>query len=114
MGIGVGNGTNLVIADAGIVTIGDSAGNQLFLSKVAGLYQIGDIGPFLNGSKIDIDDVAETITATADNGFLTTDPGGGAGAWKLGKVTAGAVVVDAANYVEVDIDGVIVKLLKAA
>lgn len=44
----------------------------------------------------------------------TGDPGLGAGTWKLGTVQAGAVALDAANYVEVDIGGTVVKLLKAA
>lgn len=47
-------------------------------------------------------------------GLKTGNPGAGAGTWKLGTVRAGAVTLDAANYVEVDIDGTVVKLLKAA
>ena len=47
-------------------------------------------------------------------GFKTGNPGAGAGTWKLGTVQAGAVTLDAANYVEVDIGGTVVKLLKAA
>lgn len=47
--------------------------------------------------------------------MVTAQPSAsGRGAWKLGKVLAGAVALDAANYVEVDIDGVVVKLLKAS
>lgn len=44
----------------------------------------------------------------------TGNPGAGAGTWKLGTVQAGAVTLDTANYVEVDIGGTVVKLLKAA
>lgn len=47
-------------------------------------------------------------------GLKTGDPGNGAGTWKLGTVQAGAVTLDTANYVEVDIGGTVVKLLKAA
>ncbi|MGE0126418.1 MAG: hypothetical protein AB7U25_26105 [Vicinamibacterales bacterium] len=47
-------------------------------------------------------------------GLKTGDPGNGAGTWKLGTVQAGAVALDTANYVEVDIGGTVVKLLKAA
>lgn len=47
-------------------------------------------------------------------GLKTGDPGLGAGTWKLGTVQAGAVALDTANYVEVDIGGTVVKLLKAA
>lgn len=42
-----------------------------------------------------------------------TPSGGTSKDWRLGKVTAGAVALDTANYVEVEIDGVAVKLLKA-
>lgn len=40
----------------------------------------------------------------------TSDPGSGIGVWKLGKVIAAGVALDATRYVEVDIDGTIVKL----
>lgn len=43
----------------------------------------------------------------------TDDPGSGSGLWKLGKFVAGAVALDNANYVEVEIDGVVRKLLVA-
>lgn len=41
-------------------------------------------------------------------GFITA--AGDNGKWKLGKSKAAAVVMDAANYIEVEIEGVIVKL----
>lgn len=44
----------------------------------------------------------------------TADPGSGAGAWKLGTLVAGAVALDTANYVEVEIGGTVRKLLVAA
>ena len=44
----------------------------------------------------------------------TGDPGGGAGEWRLGSFTAGAVTLDSANYVEVSIGGTVRKLLVAA
>ena len=44
----------------------------------------------------------------------TGDPGSGTATWKLGQVVAGVVAPDAANYVEVEINGVVVKLIKAA
>lgn len=47
-------------------------------------------------------------------GLKTGNPAAGAGTWKLGTVQAGAVALDTANYVEVDIGGTLVKLLKAA
>ena len=50
----------------------------------------------------------------AHGAIETGDPGAGAGTWKLGTVQAGAVTLDTANYVEVDIGGTVVKLLKAA
>jgi hypothetical protein len=61
-------------------------------------------------------------SATADLAVLGTaltalkvgNPGGGQGAWMLGTFRAGAVGLDAANYVEVKIDGTVRKLLVAA
>jgi hypothetical protein len=55
-----------------------------------------------------------TGLTTMGGGIRTQDPGSGVATWKMGRVVAGAVALDAANYVEVDIAGVIVKLLKAA
>ncbi len=45
-----------------------------------------------------------------DGDITTSDPGTGVGRWKLGKKKAGAVALDAANFIEVMIDGVVVKL----
>lgn len=49
-------------------------------------------------------------------GDITTNQpsASGQGKWLLGKVLAGVVALDAANFIEVQIDGAIVKLLKAA
>jgi hypothetical protein len=46
-----------------------------------------------------------------ETAIQTSDPGGGRGKWKLGQLTAGAVALDATQYIEVDIDGVVYKLL---
>lgn len=51
-----------------------------------------------------------THDVTFFNAIKTGDPGTGAAKWKLGTVVAGAVALDAANYVEVNIAGTIVKL----
>lgn len=40
----------------------------------------------------------------------TDDPGNGPGLWELGKVINAGVALDGTRYVEVKIDGVIVKL----
>lgn len=42
--------------------------------------------------------------------FSTGDPGSGVGKWKLGKKIAAASVLDAANYLEVMVDGVVYKV----
>lgn len=52
---------------------------------------------------------AGNITMAAGD-ITTGDPGAGAAAWKLGTVRAAAVALDAANYVEVLIGGVLRKL----
>lgn len=52
--------------------------------------------------------------STVQSGTLTTsDPGNGSGAWSLGKVVTGAVTSSTTNYVEVKIDGAVVKLVRA-
>jgi len=56
--------------------------------------------------------VVGVITGTSS--ITTGAPNGAAAAWFLGSVTAGAVALDTANYVEVKIGGTVVKLLKAA
>lgn len=63
------------------------------------------------GNGIELDPVANDAKSTGT--LSTADPGSGAGKWKLGTVVAGAVVPDPNNYVEVDIGGAIVKLIKA-
>lgn len=56
-----------------------------------------------------------TGAVTFANTIKTAQPSaGGAGAVKFGKVTAGAVALDAANYLEIEVDGVVKKLLIAA
>jgi hypothetical protein len=58
--------------------------------------------------------VADDTAAFQVNGEISTiDPGAGRGRWKLGIVVAGAVAVDAANFVQIQINGAIVKLIKA-
>lgn len=74
--------------------------NLLFIKNVGGA-----------GNGIEIDPIANDVKSTGT--LSTADPGSGIGKWKLGTVVAGAVAPDAANYVEVDIGGVIVKLIKA-
>lgn len=49
-----------------------------------------------------------TITGT----MQTADPGSGAGVWKLGKNVLAGSVLDATQYIETEIDGVIVKLAR--
>lgn len=63
-----------------------------------------------------------SLLSLTKNGLLTlagsyqsANPSGGtARPWKFGSVVAGAVSLDTANYVEVEINGVAYKLLKAA
>lgn len=47
-------------------------------------------------------------------GFKTGNPNGAAGLWRTGKVTVGAVTADTTSYVEVLIDGAVIKLIKAS
>lgn len=79
------------------------SGEQNFIACYAGAagttekYRVNNLGDII---------AAGTIKTGA--------PGGAAGAWKLGSITAGAVALDAANYIEVSIGGTVKKLLIAA
>lgn len=53
---------------------------------------------------------ADNILLSTDSAIQTGDPGSGVAPWKLGGVIPGAVALDAANYVEVNINGAVVKL----
>lgn len=79
------------------------------------------------GAQIEFDKIAQNarvVTGSgvfADDGAMlqvqgdlsTEDPLNGRGKWKLGKVVAGAVALNNAAYIEVEIDGVVKKLLIA-
>lgn len=65
-----------------------------------------------NAGNLNLTTVGGNVVMSA--GMSTGSPGSGSGVWKMGKIVAGAVALDNANYVEVAIDGTIVKLLKAS
>lgn len=111
---------------------GSAVGNDVISIGVSNIAQGNNTTLIGNGMTSTVANVAGYGLATqniilgqtaiaVDNGarlqvngdFTTADPGSGAGKWKMGTVVAGAVAVDAANYVEVDINGAIVKLIKA-
>lgn len=110
-----GSQTRLDIDDALLLIDAKvGANNMLHLDQASALYEIGDVDAANNSTKIRIDDTSQDIAFIATGGISTSDPGAGQGQWLLGKVQAGAVALDAANYVETLIDGATVKLLKAA
>lgn len=87
----------------------------LYISPKDNIFQMGDIDGFNAGSMIQIDDAAQTALLQANNGVITSQPSGnGSGAFLMGKVIAGAVAPDAANYLEIMIDGVLRKIIIAS
>ena len=56
-----------------------------------------------------------TVDTSGNGTFVgsikTADPGSGAGAWKLGKLVTAAVTPDTTRYVEVEVDGIIRKMI---
>lgn len=112
------------------VEIYNSTKEGLFIDFANGLYQIGDILGTGNSTVISVNDATQLINLLATNiqltidspngliklfsanGVQTSDPNGAgtAGSWKLGKVIAAASVLDATQYVEVNIGGAVVKL----
>jgi hypothetical protein len=95
---------------------------KIFIDIAGGTYQFGNIGVaaaniFLNitsaaiTGNFDFQFAGSSIFNIASGGIKTTQPSAsGAGLWQLGKKLSAAVVLDAANYIEVKIDGVIYKL----
>lgn len=90
--------------------VGSSAQNSFILQNSAQSLQIIGQGGFPNKIWTFLNDNVRRGDFVIQGGFQTADPGSGAGVWLLGQPTPGAVALDAANYVEVKIDGVIVKL----
>jgi hypothetical protein len=82
----------------------------------AALYKMGDVDNNMRGTFITVDDTngvrALVITSNNATGGILTDAGTTAGAskWCLGSVIANVAVLDATQYAEVDINGVLVKL----
>jgi hypothetical protein len=82
------------------------------------------IGCSTIGTSIEINDApfvpvtepnGESVIIQSNRGLTTSGYFGGLnGFWKFGKITAGAVALDVANYVEVFVDGTRVKLLIAS
>jgi hypothetical protein len=67
-----------------------------------------------NSNLMKLSDGTNTFRVTKDAGIFTAAPSGGtARKWKLGSVVATTVILDTANYVEVEINGVAYKLALA-
>lgn len=85
-------------------TIGDGATPYFYDTFVN--HTSGQIATFQNfGTNV--------FTINFDGSITTGNPGSGIASWKLGKVVTGAVTSSVTNYVEVDIAGTLVKLVKA-
>lgn len=85
----------------------DNAADSFNISALTGAT---GILKFLNGGNVSLS-LASSGAAVFRSTIKTAQPSAnGAGVWKLGKTAAAVVALDTANYIEVDIDGVIVKL----
>lgn len=107
-----GNGANVAGAPlrlAGGKGTGTGAGGKLLIATAPA----GASGAVQN-ALVDRAEWDSTGLLWTYGAIQTGDPGGGAGAWKLGTFVAGAVALDTANYVEVEIGGTVRKLLVAA
>lgn len=84
-------------------TMNGSLSNVVAISRADQNVLIGQTNVITdNGAKLQI-----------SGDVTTSDPNSGIGKWKLGKVLSGATVHNTSTYVEVNIDGVIVKLAMA-
>lgn len=72
----------------------------------------GSTTPHESGTFFDVQNNGTNVLSASFDGAITTgDPGAGAGNWKLGtKVTGATVTLVTTNYVEVNINGTVVKL----
>lgn len=99
----------------------DSTGSgNVFLGKDAGQTEMGNNKLIIEnsnaaaGSRL-IEGDFSTRELTFDASVKTKQPSvNGAGKWKLGKLVTSAVTPDATRYVEVDIDGIVYKLIIAS
>ena len=111
-----GNGTRLAIDD-GLMdfTATTTTGRMLVLDQIAGNFLVGDIDGLGNSSVMEVDDPTSRILLRANNGFSTSDPGftTGNGLWLLGDIVVAASVLDATQYLEVQVSGVPYKLALA-
>jgi len=88
--------------------------NLLRLDTANNLYELGDIDAVGNNTILQVDDTNNIIIAKATNGIRTNDPGSGTGDILMGSMVVGVVVLDATQYWEVKVNGVIKKVLVAA
>jgi len=100
------NGSTGGVLQDSNVTLADS-GNALVFSGAAGLTA--------NGANANVVLTPNgTGFVSVSTGIKTAAPSGAAGLWRMGKPTVGAVTPDTTSYVEVLIDGAVIKLIKAA
>ncbi len=81
------------------------------LDQGSDLYALGPINAG-NQTQVRVKDTPQTIELRAGNGFFTSAPNGAGseGKWRLGKKIVAASVFDGGNYVEVNIEGAVLKL----
>ena len=97
-GLGITTGANNTIIGARVTGLSSSLTGNIILADGAG------------NQRLNIDSSGNAIFAAA---IKTVQPSAnGAGVWKLGKNVVAASVIDATQYIEVDIDGSIVKLAR--
>lgn len=95
----------------------DGANNRLVLQFVNGV----PAGSLLAMERrVKVSTISDTPAATnalfevSDGAIATEQPSAnGAGEWRLGNLVAGAVALDPNNFIEVSINGVVYRLLKA-
>jgi len=126
------NGNVIVLSDTSNFLSYQSAGNEFFrIDAGTGLYQMGDIGAAALGAKFEIQDASNLVVIdntasnltlnfngitliTATNEIKTgATTAGNNDPFKLGKVVAAAVAFDATRYIDVNINGVAVKIAVA-
>lgn len=111
----LGGGLYFMIDDGANEFVMFKGSNKFFGFNIgAGTFQYGDLSTSANGSVALLDDANKKFilsNTTNDITILTgKGPTAGQKGWNLGQVVAGAAVLDGTQWVEVGIDGVLVKL----
>lgn len=103
-------GYNAIAGGAGAVAIGSGCSANAAGSVAIGRDSGGTAAATTVANELKLGTTSHTVRC--GGGVATVQPSGtGAGTWKLGKLITAAVAADTTRYIELDVDGVLYKLI---